>query len=95
MGTSSVQMSLFRVLFVLVTLTLSLPAESVRVSRTDPVNIDAASIQAGGSRNISERTGPIPLGFAIVACFGVVGCGLAIVVAYALESQLHDLDWLE
>lgn len=88
-------MSVFRVLFVLVTLTLSLPAESVRVPRTDRVAINAASIQAGGSLNISEQTGRIPMGFAILACFGVVGCGLAMVVAFALEIQLHDLDWLE
>ena len=88
-------MSLFRVVFVLITLTLSLPAESVRVSRTVPVATDAASIQAEGSRHVSEQLGRLPLGLALIACLAVVGCGLAMVVAFALESQLHDLDWLE
>lgn len=88
-------MSLFRVCFLFVTLTLSLSADSVRAPRTDRVTTNAVSIQVEGSRNISERMGRIPMGFAFIACLGVVGCGLALGVALAMHSQLHDLDWLD
>ena len=35
------------------------------------------------------------MGLAFIACLGVVGCGLALGVAFVIHSQLHDLDWLD
>ena len=82
-------MSLFRVPFVLVTLTFSLPAEPVRVTRTDPVALDADSIQTEGSRYVSEQMGRFPMGFALIAGFAAAGYGLALVDKQTRKQTLQ------